>query len=125
VLLFDQGADTVEDLPVVHGLLRGLGRCSVPAMMPLEPALLHLLVSGPGRMTEDRGMRTRSFLLAALVAALLGSIAAVPARGGRPGDAEDVGRQQLRRARRRHHRRPALGRAGDRAERRHRAGRRA
>src|SRR6185295_2965463 len=30
VLLFDQGTDTVEDLPVVHGLLRGLGRCSLP-----------------------------------------------------------------------------------------------
>jgi hypothetical protein len=37
VLLFDQGADAVENLPVVHGLLRGLGRCSLPAMMPLEP----------------------------------------------------------------------------------------
>ena len=46
---------------------------------------MHLLVSGPGRMTEDRGMRTRSFLLAALVAALLSSIAAVPAGAAGPG----------------------------------------
>jgi hypothetical protein len=42
--------------------------------------LLHLLVSGPGRMAEDRGMRTRSFLLAALVAALLLSAAVRPGR---------------------------------------------
>ena len=53
-------------------------------MMPLEPALLHLLVGGPGADAEDRGMRTRSFFLAALVAALL-LLAAVPAGAAGPG----------------------------------------
>jgi Regulator of chromosome condensation (RCC1) repeat len=84
VLLFDQGTDTVEDLPVVHGLLRGLGRCSLPAMMPLEPALLHLLVSRARGGCLGSGMRTRSLLLAALVAALLLSVAAVPAGAAGP-----------------------------------------
>jgi hypothetical protein len=54
-------------------------------MMPVGLALLHLLMVTPGRMAEDRGMRTRSFLLAALVAALLSTLAAVPAGAAGPG----------------------------------------
>jgi hypothetical protein len=40
-------------------------------MMPPGPGLLHLLMGGPWPMPDHRGMRTRSLLLAALVAALL------------------------------------------------------
>ena len=53
-------------------------------MMPLELGLLHLLVGGRGRMAEDRGMRTRSLFLTALVAALL-LLVAVPAGAAGPG----------------------------------------
>ena len=70
VLLLDQGADAVEDLLVVH---EGL-------------TLLHLLMVGPRLVAEDRGMRrARSFLLAALVAASLSTLAAVPAGAAGPG----------------------------------------
>ena len=69
VLLLDQGADAVEDLPVVHG----------------GPLYCICWWAGPGRLPSIGGMRTRSFLLAALVAALLLCAAAVPAGAAGPG----------------------------------------
>jgi hypothetical protein len=63
VLLLDQGADAAEDLPVVHG------------------ASLYCICwwAAPAACRKIGAMRTRSFLLAALVAAFLLCGAAVPA----------------------------------------------
>src|SRR4029450_4053801 len=67
--LLDQGADAAEDLPVVHGVS------------------LYCICwwAAPAACRKIRAMRTRSFLLAALVAALVLCGAAVPAGAAGPG----------------------------------------
>ena len=84
VLLLDQGADAVEDLLVVHGLLRG-GPGWLPVMMPGARATASA-DGGAGPDGQGSGCEPGPSSWPPWSASML-----LPGRRGRPGDANNVG----------------------------------